>query len=256
MKSRRPRWLEELAAQLLSRTPLRYWPVRIRHGYLRGCRWTLWPHSAYWLGSYEPDVQSALARLRPGTGKAAWDLGAHFGFYTLWLARAVGPSGQVCAFEPDHVSSDRLRRHVEMNGLGQVRVYPCAASDSAGERQLVQSEGAGATTSHLPYLGEVAGRGGTVAVRTVALDALLESDRLAPPQLMKIDIEGHAAAALRGAQGVLRRHRPVLLVSLHSPDELDGVRAQTEPLGYRPFALGGSPIEWPAALFNTVVLEP
>jgi len=245
-----------LLGPLLSRTPLQYWPVRVRHGFLHGCRWTLWPHSAYWRGHYEPDVQAALARIAPSTGGVAWDLGAHFGFYTLWLARAVGPTGQVCAFEPDCVSFDRLRRHVAMNQLGHVRIYQCAVSDTAGIRQLVQNQGAGATTSHLPYQGETAAGENAVAVEAVALDALIERDQLAPPQFVKIDIEGHAAAALRGAQNVLTRHRPVLLVSMHSPDEVEGVRVQTEPLGYHPCSLDGSRVDWPGTLFHTVVLEP
>ena len=256
MKLQRPQWPRAMAARLLSRSPLRFWPVRIQHGFLRGSRWTLWPHSAYWLGNYEPEVQAALSRLGLGSGGAAWDLGAHFGFYTLWLARAVGPSGQVCAFEPDAVSFGRLRRHVGMNGLDNVRIYRRAVSDFTGELVLIQNEGAGATTSHLPYQGETLPRDNTVAVQAVTLDALMEGDQLRPPNFMKIDIEGHAAAALRGARGLLSRHRPVLLVSMHSPDEVEGVRSQAVPLGYSPCALDGSPIGWPDTLFKTVVLQP
>jgi FkbM family methyltransferase len=247
--------LERAAAVLLTRTPLQYWPVRIRRGFLHGASWTLWPHSAYWRGHYEPDVQAALARWAPPPGAAAWDLGAHFGFYTLWLARAVTDSGQVCAFEPDATSFARLRRHVTLNRLAHVRLYPSAVSDTSGERLLVQTEGAGATTSHLPYLGETPPSAGAATVRTVVLDALLEADRLTPPAFLKIDIEGHAGAALRGGRAVLARHRPTILISLHSPDEVDGVRAETESLGYRPHALDGSLTGWPEALFKTVVLQ-
>jgi FkbM family methyltransferase len=230
-------------------------PVRIRHGYLRGCRWTLWPHSAYWRGHYEPEVQAALARHAPAEGGCAWDLGAHFGFYTLWLGRAVGPAGQVCAFEPDWVSFKRLRRHVAMNHFDHVRVYHLAASDSGGERLLIQTGGAGATTSHLPYQGETAAGGPVVPVQTVALDELAARDRLAPPQFIKIDIEGHAAFALRGARNVVADHRPTMLVSMHSPDEVDGVRQVVQSCGYSAYALDGTHLTWPETLFHTVVLK-
>ena len=240
---------------ILARTPLQYWPVRIRHGYLRGGRWTLWPHSAYWRGHYEPDVQAALAQYGPAEGGSAWDLGAHFGFYTLWLGRAVGPAGLVCAFEPDRVSFTRLRRHVAMNHLAQVHLYPLAASDSGGERRLIQSGGAGATTSHLPYHGEIAAGGPATTVPTVALDDLAARDHLLPPQFIKIDIEGHAAFALRGALRVIAAHHPRILVSLHSPDEADGVRDVLQPHGYSAKAFDGTPVSWRETLFHTVILQ-
>ncbi|HVU25336.1 MAG TPA: FkbM family methyltransferase [Opitutus sp.] len=245
-----------LLEAVLARTPLQRWPVRIRHGFLRGARWTLWPHSAYWRGHYEPDVQAALERHAPPPGAAAWDLGAHFGFYTLWLARAVGSTGQVCAFEPDAASFARLRGHVASNRLEHVRLYPCAVSDAPGERLLVQTEGAGATTSHLPYLGEAPPSANAASVHTVALDALLASDRLAPPAFLKIDIEGHAGSALHGARALLARHRPTILISLHSPDEVEGVRAALAPLGYAPRALDDSTLGWSDTLFRTVMVVP
>ncbi|QYM80485.1 FkbM family methyltransferase [Horticoccus luteus] len=249
------RLLGPVLTSLLAHTPLQFWPVRIRHGFLRGNRWTLWPHSAYWRGDYEPEVQAALARNAPPLGGAAWDLGAHFGFYTLWLARAVGPAGQICAFEPDLVSFDRLRRHVTMNRLGHVQIFQCAVSDDTGNRLLIQSQGAGATTSHLPYQGETTAGQHTVAIQTVALDALAEKEAWRPPQFIKIDIEGHAASALRGAQRTLGRHHPVLLISLHSPQEVDGVRIELQPLGYQPYALDGARLDWSETLFKTVILK-
>ena len=242
-----------IAEFVLAHTPLRFWPVRIRYGFLRGARWTLWPHSAYWRGHYEPDVQAGLALIAPPLGGVAWDLGAHFGFYTLWLARAVGPAGQVCAFEPDRISFERLRRHVAMNGAANVRIYNRAVSDTTGNRSLVQSEGEGATTSHLPYEHEVTAGQKTALVQTLTLDELLASDRLVPPQVLKIDIEGHAAAALRGARKLLADNRPAMLVSVHSPEEAEGVRAEIQSLGYRPRSLDGAPIDWPASLFHTAI---
>jgi FkbM family methyltransferase len=247
--------LAQALGVILAWTRLQYWPVRIRHGFLHGCRWTLWPHSAYWRGHYEPEVQAALSRHAPAEGDSAWDLGAHFGFYTLWLGRAVGPAGQVCAFEPDWVSFTRLRRHLAMNRFDHVHAYNLAASDTGGEQRLIQTSGAGATTSHLPYPDEAAGDRPAVTVRTVTLDELAARDGLSPPQFIKIDIEGHAAFALRGARQVIAGHRPTLFVSMHSPDETDGVRAVLQPYGYTAFALDGTPIAWRETLFHTVVLK-
>lgn len=241
-----------LLARLLNFSRIGLLPVRIRHGHLRGARWTLWPHSSYWRGHYEPDVQSALARHAPPPGSAAWDLGAHFGFYSMWLARAVGAGGEIVAVEPDPVSFSRLCRHIRLNPWAPVRAFACAASDRESVVRLIQNAGAGATTSHLPYQGEQPATAPTVEIRTMTLDALVAREKLRPPVLVKIDVEGHAAAALRGAAEILSRHRPRLLISLHSPEECAGVRDQLAPLGYRPFHLDDDrPVSWDDTLFKT-----
>lgn len=54
--------MKHLLPLLLGQTGLDRLPVRIRHGYLRGARWTLWPHSAYLRGHHESDFQTALTR--------------------------------------------------------------------------------------------------------------------------------------------------------------------------------------------------
>lgn len=241
---------------LLERTSLGWLPVRIRHGYLRGARWTLWPHSAYWRGHYEPEVQAALTRHAPPLGSAAWDLGAHFGFYSLWLARAVGSGGGIAAVEPDPVSFARLSRHLRLNPWAPVRAFACAASDRIATVQLIQSEGAGATTSHLAYQGEKPVTAPTVEIPTLPLDTLAVRESLRPPVLVKIDVEGHAAAALRGAAGTLARHHPRLLISLHSPEECTGVHDQLAPLGYHPTDLADRPISWDETLFKTAWFHP
>lgn len=226
-------------------------PVRIRNGFLRGARWTLWPCSSYWRLNYEPDVQAALHRHAPAVGEAAWDLGAHFGFYSLWLARCVGPAGEVAAFEPDPASQTKLRRHIILNRLNHIRPFACAASEHDATVRLIQNQGAGATTSHLAYQGESPSTDSAVDVTAVSLDKLAVRENLRPPVLIKIDVEGHAAAALKGARSTLSRHHPRLLISLHSPEECHGVRVELEPLGYQPFDLEDRPVSWEATLFQT-----
>ncbi|MDB6128150.1 MAG: hypothetical protein JWM35_2046, partial [Verrucomicrobia bacterium] len=45
-------------------------------------------------------------------------------------------------------------------------------------------------------------------------------------------VEGHAHHALAGAAKTLAATRPVLIVAFHSADEVNGVRAVLDPLGY------------------------
>src|SRR6516165_9447744 len=128
-----------------ARTPLRNLPVRVRAGLAKGARWTLLPHTAYWRGNTEIEVEAAIRRQGDLRGATCWDLGTHFGIYTVGLAMAVGPTGQVVGFEPDPVSFARCQRHVRMNRLGWVKLYNAAVSSTVGSAVLLLHQGTGAT---------------------------------------------------------------------------------------------------------------
>jgi FkbM family methyltransferase len=236
----------------LGRTPIANWPVRVRAGLAKGARWTLLPYSAYWRGTYEPDVDHAVQQLGDLTGAACWDLGTHYGIYTVGLARAVGPTGQVAAFEPDPVSFARCHRHVIMNGLSWVRMFPVAVSEESGQAELFKYSDFGTPITHLPYEGEKGVGATRVPVRTVALDALVQSGEIRLPRFVKIDIEGHGAKAVRGAVESIREARPWIVMAFHSPEEYEGTRECLETLGYSLFdPSSGRRFGWPARYGTT-----
>lgn len=219
---------------LLAATVGRF-PVRVKSGVAEGARWTLFPWSSYWRGTHEPDVQRALMGLGGGTitGWNCWDLGAHYGIYSVALARRVGPTGQVAAFEPNPVSFARLERHRRMNRLSWLKAYEAAVSDKAGTSELLNDSVPDSTTSHLRYGDE--GRNPStsqVSVRTLRLDSLVESGELRPPHFIKMDVEGHGHSAIEGMRRTLQASRPKLLIAFHSDAEVRDVLAVLDPLGY------------------------
>ncbi len=69
---------------------------------LAGCRMRLdmrAGHRRYALGTYEPEI-SALLQPTFKYGWTTMDIGANIGYFTLLVARLVGPKGRVIAFEP------------------------------------------------------------------------------------------------------------------------------------------------------------
>ena len=62
----------------------------------------------------------------------------------------------------------------------------------------------------------------TLTVPTRPLDDVLDDEP--PPDVMKVDIEGAAASALRGATRVLEEVGPPIYLELHGPEEQAGVR--------------------------------
>lgn len=224
-----------LLHRLLALPPISRLPVRVRGGIATGARWSLYPLSSYWRGTHEPEIQQRLLSIWDWTGRNAWDLGAHYGLFAIGLARLTGPAGRVAAFEPNPASFARLHLHAERNPMPWLRLFPQAASDRTGFAPLVHEPGDDTTTAHLPYDGEVLTPATPrLEIPTVRLDDLLVAGDLPPPHFIKLDVEGHGHRVLAGAARAIRDHRPVLLTGLHSPQEIDGIRALLIPLGYRP----------------------
>ena len=167
-------------------------------------------------GEWEPWVSNqfrmALAS-RPGAH--VLDVGANFGWYTLLACRCK--AGHVTAFEPNPRIVELLRKTIAVNGLRkQVTLCEYAVSDTVhAKRQRLAfrySElGGGALVESLepPDYAESA------YVETLRLDdGIVSADPTEAPLVIKIDVEGHELAVLRGAQRLLER-RPVLFVEHH-----------------------------------------
>lgn len=162
-------------------------------------------------GYWEAWVTAALLRhLRPGM--ACVDVGAHVGYYTLAMARAVGSEGRVLAVEPYPVSAHRLRQNLALNGFYWVETAQVAASDAAGTATLrVPRCNVGGASLH-PV--ETPQHAEECEVPTIALDDLLgEWTQL---DLVKVDVEGWEGKVWQGTER-LRQRFPgsVLVVELH-----------------------------------------
>lgn len=244
-----------ILSRVLSQTPLQYWPVRVRQGIACGARWTLLPHSANWRLGGERDIELAL-RLHGGLcGAVCWDLGAHFGIHTVGLAMQVGSKGQVSGFEPDPDAFARLKRHVRMNSLNQVKLFNAAVSEVDGAGQMIVSGGLGSTFTHMRYEDEsVHLNTPVISIHTVKLDSLVNTGEISAPDFIKVDVQGHGAKALRGAMKTLRSKRPTILFSSHGPHESEGVHILARELAYRCFDVEGREISWLEDHSGTAVL--
>ena len=197
-------------------------PVRIRSGPAAGAKWSLASAGrGARTGTFEAERMEALTALvRPG--ESVWDLGAHKGYVSLVLSRAVGPEGSVTAVEPSRQNLWFLQTHLRWNRVDNVRIVRAAAAGSDGTARF---GGTGSTIQF--HLGE-----GDETVRTMTLPTLLEEGAPAP-SVIKMDIEGAEADALR-AGGAVLDHATLLFVSLHSREQYGACR---EELGGRGFTL-------------------
>ncbi len=161
---------------------------------------------------------------RAGPGDVIYDVGAYTGAYALALA-VDHPDRTVVAVEPNPRSVRRLERNRERTDPdGKILVQAVGLGESEGAAPFYRSS--------FPKLSSFDRTDATrwgARVRAVEsvpvrpLDSLVGD--LPPPDQVKLDVEGHAPAVLRGATETLDRHRPVLYVETHDRPGADRTAA-------------------------------
>jgi len=150
--------------------------------------------------------------------KILWDVGALFGFFSLAFA-LKGAERRALAFEPNPISRAKLDECLHLNPTAKVEVFdfPVGLPDKVVEFEC---------GFHYTAVTESPARPGekgsaqkeTVALKTMSIDELIERN-FAPPDIIKIDVEGHEFDVLLGARKLLLAKKPILSVELH-PDLL------------------------------------
>jgi FkbM family methyltransferase len=146
-------------------------------------------------------------------GSRVIDIGANIGIYALPWA-AVNADVTVHCFEPNAAVRGRLARNVALNRLtARIRMHAEALSDHAGTATLYGSDDMSSLNRGV-YTGT--GQAAPTEVPLARLDDILGVE--GPPiSLMKVDVQGHELEVLQGAEAVISRHRPALILE-HEDD--------------------------------------
>jgi len=192
---------------------------------------------------FEPDAGIACSLLR--SGETAVDVGANVGWYTYLLALAVGPAGTVYSIEPVPPVYQLLRHVTRKLQLGNVTPINTALSHRSGEAIMRVPIGEDGLPNYYRSAIVTAEPGTDVTidytVNTRTLDDILGDKTVT---LIKVDVEGHELATIRGGRLLLERCRPALLIEVSSdPDDQTSdawrLRKLLEDLGYEMFYLDG-----------------
>jgi FkbM family methyltransferase len=194
------------------------------------------------LGDYDEVFHSALAPYDSFEGAVVWDIGAHVGYESLSFATLVGPTGRVVAFEPNLANVQEWQRNVAGNPdlAPRMEIRTTALSDVRGTAAFCVSSdvvGGASSGSHLadvtpPEASTSYEAFGLVQVECALADDLVEAGEVAPPALVKIDVEGAEANVLRGAIRTLQSHRPTLLIEVHHVRAMHDVDRVLSDVGY------------------------
>ncbi len=147
----------------------------------------------------EEAIQGYSDFWKPRLGDTVFDVGAHAGASSYFLAQAVGPTGKVFAFEPDPVAYSYLLHNIAMHRLENVFPVRAALSDRCG---ALAFSAQGTIASGLTQYVE---RGEAIQVESMTLARACEIAEAAP-SFVKMDVEGAEIGIIESSQSFLCDH--------------------------------------------------
>jgi FkbM family methyltransferase len=193
------------------------------------------------LGAAEHD--QTLVGLLVSEGDWVVDVGASIGGYTKFLSEKVGPRGRVYSFEPNPPTFDFLTHNIAALKLSNVEAFNVAVSDTMGSAQLKIPLYRWGSECHYDARldGPIRPEWRSVTVKKGTLDSFLANQEIS---FIKCDANFHELACLRGAQKLIEKCMPAMLIEVNpNPDDPATSAHQTFSLlgaaGYEAYWLDG-----------------
>jgi FkbM family methyltransferase len=160
------------------------------------------------------------------------DVGANVGSVSLLVANKID---RAILFEPDPIAAARARENIAINRL-PFQVHELAVSDVQG---IVEFEAAGGGSCCNRTVVGFETNVPTRTVRRVTLDEFLNQEMITSEiSLIKIDVEGHENAVIRGMRGLLQAKRVRLVMFEYlQRTNLSETLAEFNAAGYKIFEL-------------------
>ena len=200
----------------LASAGLRQRDVAVRNGVAKGLKFNTGescPELA--LGTYEVPIQNIFAQ-HLKVGDVFYDIGANVGFFTVIAAKLVGDRGKVYAFEPGKNNAASVRHNAQLNNFNQIEVIEKAVSHTSGKGQLLLAQYSGghalATADAPPDLA------GEITVDLVSIDDLIAQNQIAPPNFVKVDVEGAELDVLKGMTETIKNYQPTIIYEVDDGD--------------------------------------
>jgi len=140
-------------------------------------------------------------------GMVVIEAGANRGVTALAIAKAVGKTGHVHAFEPVPEYFEVLEENIARNDIANISPYNLALSDQTGSLSFYKhGEGSGVTPAEDAE---------TIRVEAITLPDFLSAYRVPRADFINLDCEGSELRVLRRAHARLKDHGPPIFCELH-----------------------------------------
>ena len=163
---------------------------------------------------FEDEIGFVRRLLRPG--QLAIDVGANYGVYTLSMAKIVGPTGGVWAFEPASGTAALLAQSVAANSCNQVVVECSAISNACGTARLALNDNSEFNSLVRDGIPAVASE----TVPVVTLDDCRGRYGWNDIDFMKIDAEGEESNIIDCGRQFLTECSPLILYEIKAGTDL------------------------------------
>jgi FkbM family methyltransferase len=151
-------------------------------------------------GIYQDDVLVALANLlKPGD--IFWDIGANYGLMSVYVDRHFDGRVDTVAFEPSPEVLPVLRTNIERNRCSNVAVEPICIADHEGTVAFFTSKDHSWNATMIEQFAESKNETIRIEVPCSTIDECVQ--RLAPPSVIKLDVEGAEHLVMAGGRRFL-----------------------------------------------------
>jgi len=177
------------------------------------------------MGVYE-NKEIALFRSTVKPGMTVLDIGANIGEYTIIASYLVGDSGKVISFEPEPENYELLLKNIKHNNRKNVQAFQCGLADKKSDEILYLSSDNKGKHS----LAKLDGENKSIKVPIKTTDQVLSGININNVDVVKMDIEGAEALALKGMENVLKNSPSCILFCEFYPEALK--RMNSNPLDF------------------------
>ncbi|UZT06959.1 FkbM family methyltransferase [Clostridium sp. LQ25] len=168
------------------------------------------------------DIQKRL-----GENKIIVDIGANIGNHTVFFAN-ICKAKKVYSFEPQENVFKILKKNVEINKFNKnVKLFNMGIGEKKeyANLEIVNNDNLGMTKLKK-------GSNGTIEINRLD-DVILniENDKI---DMIKIDVEGMGLEALKGAERIIKRDKPMIYIEAETDDEFNELNRYLLKFKYKP----------------------
>lgn len=233
--------------------------IQIRAGWFLNCHPAAY-RCAYHLQVNDPEQVAEFNAFINNTseGMILFDIGAHFGLFSLAALHYGGRDARAIAVDPSTVAVRFLKIQAGLNdAVDRLRIVEASVAAHTGRQDMVAVGVLANGFYVVPDSEHPAGE--VIRTRAVTLDSLADELKLTPTHI-KIDVEGSESAVLRGAERLLARQpAPTLFLELHNEIVNRRGADPREALmlvrnsGYETFSVDGRAIDDEAILEKSLI---
>ncbi len=170
-------------------------------------------YQAFMTSNGAPEFQAELDEFirYAQPGMVLYDIGSHYGFYTFAALHYGGPEARVVALDPSPAAGRIFNANLRLNHAESRVIFIPAA---VGTSQKLPMLTLGAYGEYM-LMAASDSRPDSTFVDCITLESLAGTTGLLPTHV-KIDVEGYEDQVIESGERFLEKHRPIILLELHS----------------------------------------